>query len=117
MRRTVVTLMLASALLGQSFAQTPAANQSASAAQSQPASTDDLAQMRDDLNKLESLNMNMSAETEFLRDQNLQILLRTNSQMWTLIIHDMRRQLEREGRRRATPACPADHGATARPER
>ena len=42
---------------------------------------------------MESLNMNMSSEIEFLHDQNLQILLRTNSQMWTILIRDLRRQL------------------------
>jgi hypothetical protein len=60
--------------------------------------------MRDDLNKLESLNMNMTSEILFLRDQNLQILLRTNSQMWTILIRDMRQQIEREEQRRAAPA-------------
>ncbi len=61
--------------------------------------------MRDDLNRMESLNLNMSSEIEFLHDQNLQILLRTNSQMWTVLIRDMRRQLERDEQRGATPCC------------
>ncbi len=65
--------------------------------------TDDLAQMRDDLNKLESLNLNMSSEIEFLRDQNLQILLRSNVQMWTILIRDLRRQLDREEQHRPAP--------------
>lgn len=75
----------------------------------QPSSqtNDDLAQMRADLNKMESLNMNMSSEIEFLHDQNLQILLRTNSQMWTILIRDMRRQLQQEEQRRSTaPVVP-----------
>jgi hypothetical protein len=58
--------------------------------------------MRDDLNKMESLNMNMSSEIEFLHDQNLQILLRTNSQMWTILIRDLQRQLSHEEQQRAT---------------
>jgi hypothetical protein len=62
--------------------------------------------MRDDLNKLESLNLNMSSEIEFLRDQNLQILLRTNVQMWTIIIRDLREQVAREEQRRAVPPQP-----------
>jgi len=57
--------------------------------------------MRDDLNKLESLNLNMSSEIEFLRDQNLQILLRTNVQMWTIVIRDLREQVAREEQRQA----------------
>jgi hypothetical protein len=64
--------------------------------------------MRDDLNKMESLNMNMSGEIMFLRDQNLQILLRTNSQMWTILIRDLRRQLEREELRRPAPPPQSD---------
>jgi len=56
----------------------------------------DLTQMRADLDRMESLLSNMSAEIEFLRDQNLQILLRTNAQMWTVLIRDLRRQVERE---------------------
>ncbi len=60
-----------------------------------------MAQMRDDLNKMESLNMNMSSEIEFLHDQNLQILLRTNSQMWTILIRDLRRQVEVEEQHKA----------------
>lgn len=60
--------------------------------------------MRDDLTKLESLNLNMSSEIEFLRDQNLQILLRTNVQMWTIVIRDLREQVAREERKAATVA-------------
>lgn len=75
-----------------------------SAAQpSTPQAGDDLAQIRDDLNKMESLNMNMSSEIEFLHDQNLQILLRTNSQMWTVLIRDLRRQLARQEQLKAAP--------------
>jgi hypothetical protein len=70
-------------------------------------SNDDLAQMRDDLNKMESLNMNMSSEIEFLHDQNLQILLRTNSQMWTILIRDLRRQIQLEGQHKAVVPQPA----------
>ena len=68
------------------------------------AQTDELAQIRTDLDRMESLNMNMSSEIEFLHDQNLQILLRTNSQMWTVLIRDLRLQIQREEQRRsATP--------------
>ena len=67
--------------------------------QAAPATSgDDLAQMRTDLDPMESLLGNMSSEIEFLRDQNLQILLRTNAQMWTMLIRDLRRQVDREER-------------------
>jgi len=72
------------------------------AAQQPPASPDgDLAQMRIDLDRMESLLGNMSSEIEFLRDQNLQILLRTNAQMWTMLIRDLRRQVDREERQQS----------------
>jgi len=72
-----------------------------SAAQHPPvAPGDDLAQMRTDLNRMESLLGNMSSEIEFLHDQNLQILLRTNAQMWTTLIRDLRRQVDREEQQR-----------------
>jgi hypothetical protein len=64
------------------------------------ASGDDLAQMRTDLDRMESLLGNMSSEIEFLHDQNLQILLRTNAQIWTILIRDLRRQVDREQRAR-----------------
>ncbi len=72
--------------------------------------------MRGDLNRLESLNLNMSSEIEFLRDQNLQILLRTNSQMWTVLIRDLRRQIDREEQRRAMPR-PSDNNPTPKSNR
>ena len=69
-------------------------------AQQPPATPDsDLAQMRTDLDRMDSLLGNMSSEIEFLRDQNLQILLRTNAQMWRMLISVMRRQVDREERR------------------
>jgi len=54
--------------------------------------------MRIDLDRMEGLLGNMSTEIEFLRDQNLQILLRTNAQMWRMLISDLRRQVDREER-------------------
>jgi hypothetical protein len=79
----------------------PQAGALSPAAQQAPAApNDDLAQMRIDLDRMESLLGNMSSEIEFLRDQNLQILLRTNAQMWTILIRDLRRQVDREQRAR-----------------
>lgn len=117
MRQIVFVLLLSSALLAQdSSSQRGTGDQVSNPAASGPAQLsvqqppvgtgDELARMRDDLNKLESLNMNMTSEILFLRDQNLQILLRTNSQMWTILIRDMRQQIEREEQRRAVPPQP-----------
>ena len=65
--------------------------------------TDRAQQMRADLNQMESLMGNMQSEINFLRDQNLQILLTTNVRMWTILIRDLRRQLDEEDRRSLTP--------------
>jgi hypothetical protein len=111
MLQAAFVLLLSSALLAQSsFAAAAigqrdsdrAGSEATQAMLQQPpaAASDELTQMRDDLNKLESLNLNMSSEIEFLRDQNLQILLRTNAQMWTMLIRDLRRQVDREERAR-----------------
>lgn len=111
-RRTIFVLCCSALLVAQSGSKTgtseqqpqpplPAAQPQVPTAPSQP--RDDLSQMRDDLNRMESLNMNMSSEIEFLHDQNLQILLRTNSQMWNVLIRDMRRQLEQEEQRGVAP--------------
>lgn len=104
MFKSVVVIMFLSCGL---FAQSPGISAPAPRpSHAQPSSpvppSDDLAQLRTDLDRLDSLLSNMSSETEFLRDQNLQILLRTNSQMWTILISDMRRQLAREEQRRGS---------------
>jgi len=68
-----------------------------------PVPTDRIAQMRADLNQMVSLMGNMQSETNFLRDQNLQILLTTNVRMWTILIRDLRRQLDEEERPGTNP--------------
>jgi hypothetical protein len=108
-RRLPLVIICSALLLAQDSRQTSGGSTPQPSVQ-QPATTqsnDELSQIRDDLNRMESLNMNMSSEIEFLHDQNLQILLRTNSQMWTILIRDMRRQLQQEEQRRTmTPAVP-----------
>ena len=120
MRQIVVVTLLWLVLVQGCFGQRGAGNSDQNSASGnvaqpnpQPPGDDALARMRDDLNKLESLNLNMSSEIEFLRDQNLQILLRTNSQMWTIVIRDLREQIAREEQRRAT----SPQTTTARPAR
>jgi hypothetical protein len=63
-------------------------------------------QMRADLTQMESLMNNMQSQINFLRDQNLQILLNTNVQMWTILIRDLRRQLDDEQRPSPAPVHP-----------
>ena len=80
-------------------AQQPPSTAPAPQSTSAPA-TDRIQQMRTDLNQMESLMNNMQSEINFLRDQNLQILLNTNVRMWTILIRDLRRQLDDEELRR-----------------
>lgn len=102
-KSVVVIMFLSCGLFAQSPGISAPAPRPSHAQLSSPVPpSDDLAQLRTDLDRLDSLLSNMSSETEFLRDQNLQILLRTNSQMWTILISDMRRQLAREEQRRGS---------------
>ena len=125
--RLLFVVLLCSALLGQAAASpSGGGNQNPEPVLAAPAQVpgrqlsgqtgDDLAQMRVDLDRMESLNSNMSSEIEFLRDQNLQILLRTNSQMWTILIRDLRRQIDRDQQRRSTePQAPATENSVPQP--
>jgi len=105
---TLMLLLTSCKLWSQSVGAAPSTAQGAlSQGEASPqtaAPSDDLTQMRNDLNQMDSLLGNMSSEIEFLRDQNLQILLRTNAQMWRMLIRDLRQQVEREARTR--PAKP-----------
>ncbi|MGB8889570.1 MAG: hypothetical protein WCC87_22800 [Candidatus Korobacteraceae bacterium] len=118
--------LFGAALLGQTAATSSgAANHNADGAadasaqpsgRQSPQATDDLAQMRIDLDRMESLNTNMSSEIEFLRDQNLQILLRTNSQMWTILIRDLRRRIDLDQERSLTqPRAPGTQNPAPQP--
>ncbi len=103
MRQIIFLLLLSSTMCAQTA--TGQAGVLAPVPQAQPgtaAPSDELAQMGNDLNQMEGLLGNMSAEIEFLHDQNLQILLRTNARMWTMLIRDLRQQLAREEGRRGT---------------
>lgn len=126
-RQIVFAVLFGSAVLGQTSA-TPsgAGNQNSQPVVGAPSqvpdhqpsvqSGDDLAQMRVDLDRMDSLNSNMSSEIEFLRDQNLQILLRTNAQMWTILIRDLRRQIDRDEQRRLPqPQAPAAQSPPPKP--
>lgn len=121
MRQMIFLLLLSSTLWAQSAGgqttpstqnvQNPADTAGQSSARPAPGeAADDLAQMRTDLDRMESLLNNMSSEITFLRDQNLQILLNTNGRMWRILIRDLRMQIDREEQRRGSkPASPAEH--------
>ncbi len=94
LRKMTLLLALSANLFGQQPAPTPP----------NPPSSNRVQQMRADLNQMESLMNNMQSEINFLRDQNLQILLNTNVRMWTILIRDLRAQLDEEERRGPLPA-------------
>lgn len=120
MRQMIFLLLLSSTLWAQSGAgqPTPPAQNGQNQAQAPGQSTtrpspgeptDDLAQMRLDLEHMESLLNNMSGEITFLRDQNLQILLNSNARMWRILIRDLRLQINREEQRRGVKTVPPEH--------
>jgi len=90
-------LLITQAVVAQQSSQTPPPTaQSSNRAE----------QMRADLTQMESLMNNMQSQINFLRDQNLQILLNTNVRMWTILIRDLRRQLDDEPPPSAAPLHP-----------
>ena len=58
-------------------------------------------QMQLDLNQMESLLSNMSAQVNFVRDTNMSILLNTNVRLWSVLLRDLRLQLEEQQRERS----------------
>ena len=98
----LVSVLLCVSPLGLAQQPSPASP----ATQALPPSTDRTQQMRADLNQMESLMNNMQSEINFLRDQNLQILLNTNVRMWTILIRDLRTQLDAEQQCHPTGSAP-----------
>ncbi len=87
---------------GDAKAQQPAPAQST---QPEVAPRPDPAQqMQLDLNQMESLLNNMSAQVNFIHDTNMSILLNTNVRLWSVLLRDLRLQLQEQQRERsATP--------------
>jgi len=105
--RTTLFLLIAWVVLASQFVrsqQPPSTNpnQPPRSAAAPACAGEPSQQMRADLNQMESLMGNMQSEINFLRDQNLQILLNTNVRMWTILIRDLRSQLDAEEQRCAT---------------
>jgi hypothetical protein len=108
--RLALFSLLACVVLASLFASAQQPPSTAPASVPAPAE-DRIQQMHADLNQMESLMGNMQSEINFLRDQNLQILLTTNVRMWTILIRDLRRQLDDAEQKRTpeskTPPTPA----------
>jgi len=54
--------------------------------------------MQLDLDQMESLVNNMAAQVSFIRDTNMSILLNTNVRLWTVLIRDLRMQMQEQQR-------------------
>jgi hypothetical protein len=78
----------------------PNAVQGAMAIPSSPA--DPARQMQLDLDQMESMVNNMAAQVSFIRDTNMSILLNTNVRLWTVLIHDLRMQVQEQQRHAAS---------------
>lgn len=107
---TVVIVAVAVAACAQTAepkAQQPAPAQSPTGAAPQsPAPRPDAGQqMKVDLDQMESLLNNMATQTSFIRDTNMSILLNTNVRLWSLLIRDLRLQVDEQQReKREAPA-------------
>ena len=94
----------------QAPAQLPAGDTTSSAPP-----VDAARRMELDLNQMESLLNNMAAQVSFIRDTNMSILLNTNVQLWSVLIRDLRLQLQEQQRGGTkSPGSPQRHGDTER---
>jgi hypothetical protein len=59
-------------------------------------------QMQLDLDQMESMVNNMAAQVGFIRDTNMSILLNTNVRLWTVLIRDLRMQVQQQQRHAAS---------------
>jgi hypothetical protein len=107
----VVILSLAMLMALAASAQTPDRNLQPSspqqnlppAATANPSSPPDPAhQMQLDLDQMDSLVNNMAAQVSFIRDTNMSILLNTNVRLWTVLIRDLRMQVQEQQRHAAS---------------
>jgi hypothetical protein len=107
----MVVSLAAGAQTPDSTAQQPATQPAPSASGARPATTPDPAQqMQLDLDQMESLVNNMAAQVSFIRDTNMSILLNTNVRLWTVLIRDLRMQLEQQrGARQEKSSSPPRH--------
>ncbi len=106
----LLAMLMSVAAWGQTAAPTPqqpaAAQNAAGAAGANPGLRPDPAQqMKMDLDQMDSLLNNMATQTSFIRDTNMSILLNTNVRLWSMLLRDLRLQVE-EQQRQAGAAQP-----------
>jgi hypothetical protein len=106
-------LMVASTACAQTANQAPQPQSGARAQSGTPAAVpsaplDSSRQIQIDLDQMEGLLNNMAAQVNFIRDTNMSILLNTNVRLWSVLIRDMRLQVQQQqrGMRPASAAPP-----------
>lgn len=105
MRSYVIVLLTLWVGALSSGAQAPDANSRPSApaaAQAQTPAADSGSHIQRDLDEMESLLNNMATQTSFIRDTNMSILLNTNVRLWSILLRDLRIQVDAQQK----PASP-----------
>lgn len=119
----VIAMLMAGAAAAQTAGQTPqsappqtpagaatqAPPQLPAGGMTQQQPLDSTRQMRLDLDQMDSLLNNMSAQVNFIRDTNMSILLNTNVRLWSVLIRDMRMQLQEQERAPKNTGSPQRH--------
>ena len=101
MRSYAIVLLMLCANAISGGAQAPGANPKPStpaAAQLQTPAADAGSHVQRDLDEMESLLNNMATQTSFIRDTNMSILLNTNVRLWSILLRDLRMQLDAQQR-------------------
>lgn len=101
----VLTLLMTAAAGGQTLnpkpQQSATQENSTEQAANPPAPADAAHQMQLDLDQMDSLVNNMAAQVGFIRDTNMSILLNTNVRLWSVLLRDMRLQMQEQQRHAA----------------
>ena len=102
---SITALVVACSISAAAQAAEPRAQQPASAQQPTSAAPqgrlDATHQMQLDLDQMDSLVNNMAAQTSFIRDTNMSILLNTNVRLWSILIRDLRLQVDAQQKQAA----------------
>lgn len=104
MRKFQVVLLVVCALNAAALAQTGAQSQApppSTETESAPR-PDPARQMVVDLDQMDSLLNNMATQTSFIQDTNLSILLNTNVRLWSVLLRDLRLQVQEQQRQAAS---------------
>ena len=109
----VIMLFAASGVaLAQTAPQNPQPSSTPNATNSVPSAPavqpDPAKQMQLDLDQMDSLVNNMATQVSFIRDTNMSILLNTNVRLWTVLIRDLRLQMQ-EQQKGLRPAVSPPH--------